>query len=464
MAEFDMLASAVADAAPIALLRCSADGTIQWANTAAVRLLDVGVGANLVSVAPDGHDSELLIAFLTTLDGSSSRQVQLSLGCGPVELLGRADRDRSAAVAIYDLSAFRAELEAERRAARVDALTGLANRTGLFDELRDRLAQGEAFTFGYADVDRFKIVNDTYGHRAGDVALRHIARTLERLVGHDGMVSRFGGDEFGILLPGVVTEDRQAAFCAELSKALDAGAVIDGTDLVPLSASIGFATTDRGESLDQLLGRADVALYRAKSEGRPGEAPTAPLRSGQSIEQLRERADIDTRTGLFRDHVFEADLPLALDGARNGKRALSVVLVDLDRFHDFNARYLYERGHAALRAVASAMKAAVRDGDRCYRYGGEEFAVILPDADEAAAMEVAERIRSAVEALSIQHEGTHGGKLTVSAGVCTGGINADPLWLVNGANVGLIEAKTAGRNRTRTAAPVELAPQPIGRD
>lgn len=186
------------------------------------------------------------------------------------------------------------------------------------------------------------------------------------------------------------------------------------------------------------------------------------VRSGRTIEQLRRRAEVDSRTGLARDHVFERDLPIAVGEARAEGRPVSVLLVDLDRFHDYNARYLYEAGHQALRAVAAAMSGAVRDGDSCYRYGGEELAVILPDTDAATASLVGDRIRSAVASLAIPHAGLPGGVLTVSVGVSTSADGStEPMWLVNGANVAVIEAKALGRDGTCRAEPTTLAP-PVG--
>jgi PleD family two-component response regulator len=109
-----------------------------------------------------------------------------------------------------------------------------------------------------------------------------------------------------------------------------------------------------------------------------------------------------------------------------------------------------------LRAVAGALAGGVRAGDRLYRYGGEEFALLLAEQSLEAATEVAERVRAAVEALRIPHPG--GGVVTVSAGVAaTAGTACAPDKLLAAADVALYAAKQAGRNRVRGQAPAAPA-------
>lgn len=462
-------AIAAADS-PLALLRCLHEGRVVWANAAATRLLGVAVGDDLAAGA-DAADAELLRSFLRSLRGSGSRRVELeSVGGGPVELLGALGEDGLVTVAAYGLAAFRDQVAQARMVARTDRLSGLRNRLGFTDSIASARESGMPGVIGIADLDRFKEVNDAHGHLVGDEVLRRIAGLLLARAQEHDVVARLGGDEFGLFFLGSDAFARAQRFAAAVIADLASGIVLADGSHVRVTASFGFADCRVGADLGAALHEADVAMYRAKHD-RDGSTAVESAsdeqleRAGRTIEQLRRRADVDSRTGLSRDHVFERDLPLAVGDARAEGRPVSVLLADLDDFSDFNARYLYETGHLALRAVAAAMSESVRDGDRCYRYGGEELGVILPDTDAAMATTVADRIRAAVTALGIPHEGRPGGLLTVSVGVCTAGPGEviEPPWLVNGANVAVLAAKDAGRDATRWAPPTVDAPLPRSR-
>jgi diguanylate cyclase (GGDEF)-like protein len=166
----------------------------------------------------------------------------------------------------------------------------------------------------------------------------------------------------------------------------------------------------------------------------------------------------DGLTGLLNRRAFDA----ALD--REWKRTLregsqtSLLLLDIDHFKEFNDQYGHQVGDDCLRAVAASLKAAARATDIIARYGGEEIAVILPSTDTAGAVEVAEKMRSAVEALRLTHEGRpEGGEhVTASIGAATalarqGGTISLPEGLLLAADTALYKAKTGGRNGVATA-------------
>jgi diguanylate cyclase (GGDEF)-like protein len=146
---------------------------------------------------------------------------------------------------------------------------------------------------------------------------------------------------------------------------------------------------------------------------------------------------------------------------------ISLLLLDIDHFKLFNDRYGHMVGDDCLRAVATAVSGAVRASDIVARYGGEEIAVILPSALLAGAVEVAEKVRSAVAALRLSHEDNleGGGGLTVSVGVATalaraGGTMRMPESLLLAADNALYKAKHEGRNRVATS--LLLAPVTSG--
>jgi diguanylate cyclase (GGDEF)-like protein/PAS domain S-box-containing protein len=152
-----------------------------------------------------------------------------------------------------------------------DFLTGLPNRL-LFS---DRFSQAQAvahrkhtrFVLMYLDLDRFKQVNDTYGHHVGDQLLKEIAQRLTDTLRATDTVCRLGGDEFVILVPGLEDVDDLPSLCEKMLATLSAPYYIEGNE-IHSHASIGFAIyPDNGEELDTLLRAADQAMYQAKEAG-----------------------------------------------------------------------------------------------------------------------------------------------------------------------------------------------------
>ncbi|MYM70662.1 diguanylate cyclase [Duganella sp. FT134W] len=198
----------------------------------------------------------------------------LLLGAGLVQTrtayLRRRQRELEAMVEARtaELRATQAQLET---LAYGDPLTGLANRRLFNDELRHLVAQAErgggAFTLLLVDLDRFKPVNDTHGHDAGDALLAAAADRLCAAVREADRPFRLGGDEFAVLLAhtgdGATLEPVCARILANLALPLSYGAAV-----IEISASIGAAIYRDGESHEQLYKRADLALYQAKAAGR----------------------------------------------------------------------------------------------------------------------------------------------------------------------------------------------------
>jgi diguanylate cyclase (GGDEF)-like protein len=153
-----------------------------------------------------------------------------------------------------------------RRQAATDQLTGLQNRRMLEPRLRALVATATPFAIVMADLDHFKLLNDTHGHESGDQALRVFARALTDTLRDDDIVCRWGGEEFTIVLPGVDADEAVAA--TERVREALAIALVDGTT-PRFTASFGVTHTDEGSAaLEDLLRRADQALYAAKEAGR----------------------------------------------------------------------------------------------------------------------------------------------------------------------------------------------------
>ncbi len=165
--------------------------------------------------------------------------------------------------------------EAERRAqylADHDTLTGLPNRNYVQSKLPPKLKAaasiGEKLAFLIIDLDRFKAINDTLGHAAGDELLIQVAARLPAVTGDAGMVARLGGDEFLICLSDIQDRDQIDRFCEKLVKEFQTTFELEGGEFVS-TLSIGVSQfPEDGEDLHTLLKYADVALYKAKEEGR----------------------------------------------------------------------------------------------------------------------------------------------------------------------------------------------------
>jgi diguanylate cyclase (GGDEF)-like protein len=155
--------------------------------------------------------------------------------------------------------------------ARHDALTNLANRTLLNERIEQALArlrrQHEGFALFYLDLDRFKIVNDTRGHSAGDALLRAVADRLSACVRETDTVARLGGDEFAILQAATDREEDAEILAQRILAAVGAPYDLDGAcAVIGISIGIAMAPSD-GVELEALLKTADIALYRAKLDG-----------------------------------------------------------------------------------------------------------------------------------------------------------------------------------------------------
>jgi diguanylate cyclase (GGDEF)-like protein len=183
---------------------------------------------------------------------------------GPLFSLGSA-------VALVTMLKDRSEID-HKRAAFADPLTGLPNRRAITAFVADlfeaRTAGGGPISVLAFDLDWFKAINDTHGHATGDQTLRVFADVLRRVARKMDMASRMGGEEFALVLAGCDVEVALAVARRIRAAFQDDGRFVDGK-IVNATVSIGVATCpEHGDSFEDLLARADEALYRAKSLGR----------------------------------------------------------------------------------------------------------------------------------------------------------------------------------------------------
>jgi diguanylate cyclase (GGDEF)-like protein len=204
-----------------------------------------------------------------------------------------------------DLSNARAEIQEQQRRvdalaaeSRTDTLTGLANRRSFDEELGRRLDQWRRHKVPVSlllvDIDRFKQINDRYGHPIGDAALKWVASIQAGALRQMDLATRYGGEEFGLILPGTKLSD--AGNVAERLRAtIAAKAFCEGEHEFPVTVSIGVAVTCADEEPAVLIKRADEALYAAKQNGRD----RAYLHNGS------EAVPIQIDKGLVR-HAFDS--------------------------------------------------------------------------------------------------------------------------------------------------------------
>lgn len=171
-----------------------------------------------------------------------------------------------------DLTEKRLSEESASRLAHYDSLTGLANRFQMAKSLGKILDAPQERQRDCAvlllDLDRFKDVNDTLGHPAGDALLKQVSQRLETVVGAMGRVGRVGGDEFKVVIPGSVERHRLGELSQEIIHSLSQRYLIEGQK-VSIGVSIGIAVSpDDGVTSEALIRNADLALYAAKGNGR----------------------------------------------------------------------------------------------------------------------------------------------------------------------------------------------------
>jgi diguanylate cyclase (GGDEF)-like protein/PAS domain S-box-containing protein len=176
-------------------------------------------------------------------------------------------------VVLRDISVRKREAEKVRYLAEFDTVTGLANRNTLHQHLGRQLAEvqahGQKLALLLLDLDSFKEVNDTLGHACGDEMLAGVGRLLNGLVGSDGFLARLGGDEFAIVLAGDDVAARAQTLAGEIISAFRQTAISVGEHDLVVNGSIGIVVyPDHGAGVQELLGNVDLALYRAKGDGR----------------------------------------------------------------------------------------------------------------------------------------------------------------------------------------------------
>ena len=261
-----------------------------------------------------GQQREIKATFRIVRPTGEVRTVRL------VSAVGRYDKVAGGyryVASVEDVSDEIALQEQLRHQALHDALTGLPNRTLFVDRLGQAIEQsrrGERMpAVLFLDVDRFKVVNDSLGHRAGDELLVQLAGRLRSATRRGETVARLGGDEFTVLLPGATSVADAVTVAKRILQAVEEPFRVQQRDIV-VSVSIGIVLSQPTDDPDTALRAADAAMYRAKEEGRGSFAVFQEGLHERSLQYLTLETEI--RQGLQRGEFevyFQPIVDLATD-------------------------------------------------------------------------------------------------------------------------------------------------------
>ena len=287
----EQLLTRLSDAIPVGLFQIDAQRRVTFTNDRLHAILGVAakatVDAQFAELAADDREP-FAAALARVLDDELVDDLELRLsapvegggGSSPrvclVSLRALTDGTGTVTGAIGCLSdvtdRVRLRRELEIRAA-IDTLTGCLNRAAvleLLDLMLDRVGPPEnGLAVVFVDLDRFKDVNDRFGHATGDRFLAEVADRMRAVVRGDDRIGRIGGDEFLIVCPNVVEPSAAVDVAERVAAALDAAVRVDGHDIAS-RASVGVAWTDRRPSPDELIARADEAMYASKRAAAGG--------------------------------------------------------------------------------------------------------------------------------------------------------------------------------------------------
>ncbi|HEX8414381.1 MAG TPA: diguanylate cyclase, partial [Sphingomicrobium sp.] len=290
---------------------CQVAGSAQAAKAAAL--------ADLFRSTDDEHNGRTLAFHLSSRTGFIDLPVCTTNANGEHwwSISGRPQRD---ALGQFDgFVGSGSDMTEKRRAdaeisklALYDGLTGLANRQRMKSALDQMLAQARGSyrpnSLLLLDLDRFKAVNDTLGHQAGDKLLQQVAQRLQRCVGEEGLVGRLGGDEFQVLLTRISSQESLAELADAVICSLSKPYFL-GSSAVTIGCSIGVAIApDDGDDSDTLVRNADLALYVAKASGRGVHRFYKPEMLAGA--QTRKRLEDDLRIALVQNQLRVAYQPV----------------------------------------------------------------------------------------------------------------------------------------------------------
>lgn len=274
-----------------------------------------------------------------------------------------------------------------------------------------------------------------------------------KILAEKGFSETFAGIDFNIDMPAIkyILDTRQGIFSGDILNSPAAGCVPHGcsmnslicTPIVLSGEIIGIIHLDaaRKSAFDQ----EDLEFAQLLSK----EISIAMERS-LLYSQVKDISTRDGLTGCFNRRKFDVDIVAEIAAARLDNRKLSLLMIDIDWFKKYNDCHGHSKGDELLKRIVNVFTGTTRPSDKTYRYGGEEFAILLFDANREEAISVAARVRKAAEREPFEgeKESQPEGKITVSIGVASFPEDANNNEeLIEAADSALYKAKQSGRNR-----------------
>ena len=335
--------NAVLDTVPVGIIVVDSQGRLKLVNQSARRLLGATAGADVVGWArsgrfrlPDGTHAGVgdIPTLLTLADGESRFEVELRCGGqdGTPTLVSSMafrsdDGDITEVVSAFTIITDRKAAEEElARAAYYDALTSLPNRRLFVERLGRAMLSNDRkpdlFAVLFLDLDRFKVVNDSLGHQAGELLLVQVARRLEQCARIGDTVARIGGDEFILLLPHLTIPADAIRVAERIRVSIATAFDLAGQEAV-IGTSIGIALSSTGfDGPDEMVRDADTAMYQAKRGGKGRYAIFDPSMHAAAVERFQ--LEIELRRAVQQRELGVDYQPLVSldDGSLLGFEAL----------------------------------------------------------------------------------------------------------------------------------------------
>jgi two-component system, cell cycle response regulator len=365
----------------------------------------------------------------------------------------------------------------------LDKLTGTANFRKFNDYAIKLLTSNEdveSVCLIYLDIDRFKFINDSHGHIAGDQILQEVGQILQKYSLGAGIVARTGGDKFAICMRGNTEQGK--AFAEFLRTQIETYEFrLKEKSSVHITASLGVVPMTGHSSLEQLWQEINQCVYAAKQKGR-NQVVTAEefdaiadasgqdklitdfehrirvtaerminemvLKASRLAKKYRAEAEHDGLTEIFNRRYLDRLLLREIEKSHKYQQPLTVILLDLDYFGEVNRTYGFPTGDKALKTAAHVFKSNVRGVDWVTRYGGEEFCIVMSDTDLNTGYQIAERIRLALSQEILTAYNGEQFRLTASIGIVQLIPEDNPISLLQRASDKVREAKKNGRNQT----------------
>ncbi|AUT03032.1 hypothetical protein CLI64_22930 [Nostoc sp. CENA543] len=364
----------------------------------------------------------------------------------------------------------------------LDKLTGISNFQKFKDYAFQLLAStedAEAVCLIYLDIDRFKFINDRYGHSGGDQILQSIGQILQQYALGAGIVARTGGDKFAICVRGNIEQGK--AFAEFLKTQLQAYE-FRLTDQSCVNLTVSFAVVPMGEqtSIEELWQEINQCIYAAKKQGRNQVVTTEEfnaiadaagqdklitefehrirvtaermvsemvLKASRLAKKYRAEAEHDGLTEVFNRRYLDRLLLREIERSHKYQQRLTILLLDLDHFGEVNRTYGFPTGDQTLITAAKILRNNVRAVDWVTRYGGEEFCIVMADTNLHTGCQIAERIRLALSEEIVTAYNGHQFRVTASIGVVELKPDDDPVSLLQRASDRVRESKQNGRNQ-----------------